>query len=141
MAKSPTPLWNEIRRQGQQILHAVQSEIAGLEQQLDALRREADRWRSVLQGKGGPIPRGVGGKLGRGGSKRLSMGGRSALSRGPSVDWDAVLKRLPATFTSGDLEKSTPKLKSRPRARIMALARWSKAGAIKKVESGKYRKA
>lgn len=141
MAKSPTSLWNEIRRQGQQILHAVQTEIAGLEQQIDALRREADRWRSVLQGKGGSLPRGARGKIGRGAAaNRLSLGGRPAL-RGPSVDWDAVLKRLPATFTSADLEKSTPKLKSRPRARIMALARWSKAGAIKKVESGTYRKA
>ena len=99
------------------------------------------RWALLLHGGAGAIPRGARGKLGRGAAKRPSLGGRSALRRGPSVDWDAVLKRLPTTFTSADLEKSTPKLKARPRARIMALARWSKAGAIKKVESGKYRKA
>jgi hypothetical protein len=146
MAKS-TSLWNEIRRQGQQILRAVQSEIAGLEQQLESLRREADRWRAVLQGRAtralpkGLRPKAAGGGRGAAGAKRRAAVRRTAARRGPSVDWDAILKKLPRTFTSADLEKSTPALKARPKARVMALARWSKGKAIVKIESGKYRKA
>jgi hypothetical protein len=43
--------------------------------------------------------------------------------RRPSVDWDAILAKLPRSFTTEDLAKATPALKGNPLARNIALAR------------------
>jgi len=76
-------------------------------------------------------PRGASTKITRKPKKRTS----------PPVDWEKVLGRLPESFTMKELEKATPALKEHRQTRNIALARWSRSGAIKKVGDGKYSKA
>jgi hypothetical protein len=51
----------------------------------------------------------------------------------PAVDWDAVLAKLPKSFTGEDLAKATAALKGNSLARNIALARWSRAGRSRKI--------
>jgi hypothetical protein len=53
---------------------------------------------------------------------------------------DAVRARLPRAFTTADRAKATPSLKAHPLSRKVVLARWSRAGAIKKSGPAKYAK-
>jgi hypothetical protein len=50
------------------------------------------------------------------------------------------LGRLPKSFGKTELERATPSLSKYPKARVMALARWSRGKQIRKVSAGKYRK-
>jgi hypothetical protein len=50
---------------------------------------------------------------------------------------DAILAKLPKSFTSAHLAKATPTLKGNSLARNIALARWSRAGSIEKSDDGK----
>jgi hypothetical protein len=108
-----------------------------MQEQLESLHREANRWRAALQSEGRSVGRTARAANGAQTSKKRGAKRKTA-RRGPSVDWDGVLKRLPKTFTSAQLEKATPALAKNPKARVMALARWSRAKAIKKVGDGKY---
>ncbi|MBM4268827.1 MAG: hypothetical protein FJ144_19800 [Deltaproteobacteria bacterium] len=141
-------LLNRLQVQGRQVYSALQAEIERMQDQLEGLRREASRWRAALQGDRRSSRTSTATKTShtakgrkRGAAKKTrGATKRKAARRGPTIDWDGVLKRLPKTFTGADLEKATPVLAKRPKARVMALARWSRAKAIKKVGDRTYAK-
>lgn len=122
--------FSNVRKQAQRALGAVLNEIRRREADLHRLVEQAERWRAALGGTG-QTPAAAG-------TKRA--GGKKASRKSPEVDWDAVLGKLPDSFTPEDVAKRTPKLAKYPKARVMALARWSRGKQIKKVGEGKYRK-
>ncbi len=65
---------------------------------------------------------------------------KRAVRRSPTIDWDAVLEKLPGQFAMGDIAKATPELEKVPQARVIALARWARAKKIRKTGKGKYRR-
>lgn len=140
-------LLTRLQHQGRQVYSALQAEIERMQDQLEGLRREASRWRAALQGDGrssraSSATKAISGQGGKRATAKKARGAakRKAVRRGPTVDWDGILKRLPKTFTSADLEKATPVLAKRPKSRVMALARWSRAKVIKKVGERTYAK-
>ena len=132
-------LFTRLQTQSRRVYGALQGEIERMQSQLDGMRAEANRWRAAL---GGPSPRGAAAATTSGAKtpKKRAAAKRKPARRGPAIDWDGVLKKLPKTFTSEQLAKATPKLASNPKARVMALARWSRAKAIKKIADKKYAK-
>ena len=61
--------------------------------------------------------------------------------RARTVDWDAVLKNLPETFTTDAMARMKA-MQGKSRLQLNpAVARWVKAGKIKGLERGKYQKA
>jgi hypothetical protein len=134
-------LIDQLQNHGRRIYSSLQAEIARMESQLEALQDQMSRWRGALSGGGAPRGRGRSAAApgAKGARKKIARRGRP-VRRSPSVDWDTVLKRVPKTFTMDDIAKRTPKLAKFPRARIMAVARWSRGKEIKKLADGKYRK-
>lgn len=76
--------------------------------------------------------------------KALSVIGGKQRARGRAgrmVNWDNVLKRMPATFTMDDLAR-TRAGKSRPRPYLnQVVLRWKRKGIIKSAGRGTYSKA
>ena len=148
-----------IEAQGRQVLKLIDTEIMELERRLRELRDQAARWAAAVgksvgrarRGPGRPPGRPRGRPPGRPSgrpaeaakprAKAVSRKRRPAKRASPSVDWEAVLKRLPKKFSKDDLQRATPKLKAHPQARVIAVARWSRSGQIKKVGEGQYQKA
>jgi hypothetical protein len=135
-----------IEAQGRQVLKLIDAEIVELEKRLLDLRDQAARWAAAVGMSGKGTRRGPGrppgsaktsGKTQAKGAVRKARAKRAS----PPVDWDAVLKRLPKRFSKQELERATPKLKAHPQARVIAVARWSRSGEIKKVGEGQYQKA
>lgn len=141
MARSKSSIFETLEAQGRQVLKLLNAEIGELEGRLEELRDQAGRWAAAI-GLGGK-PSGPGRRRG-GGAVGVAVaapkkGPRRRVS--PAVDWEAVLKKLPKKFSKADLERATPKLKEHPQARVIAVARWSRAQQIKKVADGLYQKA
>jgi len=76
------------------------------------------------------------------------LGGDRARTRRPrargksnvTVDWNSVLKGLPATFTLDHIARKRA-LKSKPRVYLrQAVFRWAKQGKIKRIGQRRYRK-
>jgi len=72
------------------------------------------------------------------------LGGGSArtrrMRRGPRVDWNSVLRGLPATFTLNHIARKRA-LKSKPRVYLrQAVFRWAKQGKIKRIGQRRFRK-
>jgi hypothetical protein len=141
MARSKSSIFETLEAQGRQVLKLLNAEIGELETKLEELRDQAGRWASAI---------GLSGQSSGPGRRRGSAGGavvaapkksgpRKRVS--PAVDWEAVYKKLPKKFSKADLERATPKLKDHPQARVIAVARWSRAQQIKKVGDGMYQKA
>jgi hypothetical protein len=124
-----------IQSEGLKLLATLEAEIREREAELAGLQANAAKWLAAL--KLGTERRGPGRPKG---SVSVTRRGASAKPKraSPSVDWDAILAKLPKSFTKEDLEKATPGLKAHAQARNVALARWSRAGSIKKNGPGKY---
>ena len=61
--------------------------------------------------------------------------------RKTATDWDAVLKALPSQFSVGEITKvSQVKTKSKVYL-YQIIAKWTKAGKIKNLAKGRYKKA
>jgi hypothetical protein len=145
MARPATSLIERIQAEGRKFLGVIEAEIHERQAELEGLRAQASQWLAAIGGakakgrRGRPPGKATAtGRTGRVAS--VKKGGRPKRNS-PAVDWDAVLKRLPKEFTMAQLERATPKLKQHRQTRNIALARWSRGGAIKKVGDGKYRKA
>jgi hypothetical protein len=145
MAKPATSLIERIQAEGRKFLSVIEAEIHERQTEIEGLREQASQWLAAI---GGAKPRGRGRPPGRAASGTGRAGRVAAVKKAgrpkrnsPAVDWEAVLKRLPKEFSMAQLERATPKLKQHRQTRNIALARWSRAGAIKKVGAGKYRKA
>ncbi len=72
------------------------------------------------------------------------LGGQRArtrrMRRGPRVDWNSVLRGLPATFTLNHIARKRA-LKSKPRVYLrQAVFRWAKQGKIKRIGRRMFRK-
>jgi hypothetical protein len=144
-----------IEAQGREVLKMIDKEIVELERRLGELRDQAARWaaavgasvRGARRGPGRPPGRPRGRPPGRPAlvakvvAKAVARKRRPAKRSSPPVDWEAVLKRLPKKFSKDELARATPKLKAHPQARVIAVARWSRSGQIKKVADGQYQKA
>jgi hypothetical protein len=132
---------DRIQAEGRKFLATIEAEIRERATELDGLRANAAKWLVALNG-GAPKKRGPGRPKGSVSTKPAQAVGRAPAPKpkrsSPTVDWDAILAKLPKSFTSDDLAKATPALKAHAQARNVALARWSRAGAIKKSAPGKY---
>ena len=138
--KTKSTLLQNLEAQGRRVLGMIQQEIRDLEGQLEHLRDQAERWAAALERRTRPDrPRSSGKKKVPSRAKKKTAK-KSARRTSPQVDWDAILGKLPKTFTSADVAKRTPKLSKYPKARVMALARWSRQKKIEKVGDGKYQK-
>ena len=136
MPRTESP-FDQIQSDGRRFAAVLQAEIAEREAELEALRDHAGRWLAALNG-GAPAKRGPGRPKGSGTAKKARAPKPKRSS--PPVDWGAVLAKLPKAFTTADFEKATPALKDHRQARNVALARWSRLGAVRKMGAGKYRK-
>jgi hypothetical protein len=130
-------LLEDIQNEGRKLLATLEAEIRQRETELAGLQANAAKWLAALnmgssqrRGPGRP-PKALAATTHRAPAAKPK---RSS----PSVDWDAILAKLPKSFTKEDLEKATPSLKAHAQARNVALARWSRAGSIKKNGPGKY---
>jgi hypothetical protein len=141
MARSKSSIFETLEAQGRQVLKLLNAEIGELEGRLEELRDQAGRWASAIGISG--KPRGPGRPRGSAGGAvaAVKKAGRPRQRVSPAVDWETVLNKLPKKFSKADLERATPKLKAHPQARVIAVARWSRAGQIKKVGDGLYQKA
>jgi len=144
MAKKKSSLLKNLESQGRRVLTLIQGEIRDLEGQLEDLRDQAARWASALERRTRPAGRRSAAKATKRRTGTRRKGKTAARKRArrtsPRVDWDAVLTKLPKTFTMADVAKRTPNLSKHPKSRVIALARWSRGKQIKKVGDGKYRK-
>ncbi len=128
-------LLENIRSEGLKLLATLEAEIRERESELAGLQANAAKWLAALnlggQRRGPGRPKGS-----------VSVSKRAAAAKptrpSPSLDWDEFLAKLPKSFTKEDLEKATPTLRAHAQARNVALARWSRAGSIKKNGPGKY---
>jgi len=72
--------------------------------------------------------------------KRLKTRRRGRGKRGVTVNWNSVLKGLPATFTLNHIARKRA-LKSKPRVYLrQAVFRWAKQGKIKRIGQRRFRK-
>jgi len=138
MATKKSTLLQSLEAQGRRVLTVLQKEIADLEGQLTHLRDQAERWAAALEQR--TRPTNPSSATGAPKGKRKKAAKKRARRTSPAVDWDAVLERLPRTFTMQDIAKRTPKLANHPKSRVVAVARWSRMKAIQKIGDGKYRK-
>jgi hypothetical protein len=137
-------LFETIETQARNVIELIEAEMADLRGRLAQLEDQHARWAAVLAGS--PPPRGArhraavraatdGPKPGR--KPRAPRAARRAT---PQLDWEDVLRGLPDRFSAAVLESATPTLADNPRARIVAVARWSRAKQIRKVGAGLYEK-
>jgi len=136
-------LFETIEVQARQVITLIEEEMADLEGRLAKLRDQHTRWTEVLVGS--PPPR----DARRGRPPRRSTGEPTASKprspkvarpSPPQVDWDEVLRGLPDRFSMVAIATVTTALAENPRARIVAIARWSRAKQMKKVGEGVYEK-
>lgn len=149
MPKGSASLLDQIQTQGKKVMAAIEAEIAERQGQIDDLREQASRWLAAMGGaakKRRGRPPGSGKKAGAAGAAHRADRSGPAKKAGkakrtsPPVDWEKVLAKLPTSFTMDDVAKVTPSLKEHRQTRVIAVARWSRSGAITKVGEGKYRK-
>lgn len=129
-------LLDNIQNEGRKLLATLEAEIKEREAELAGLHANAAKWLAALN-LGSSQRRGPGRPKGSVSAVRRPAAAKPKRSS-PSVDWDAILAKLPKSFTKEDLEKATPSLKAHAQARNVALARWSRSGSIKKAGPGKY---
>jgi hypothetical protein len=139
-------LLGTIEAQARHVLGLIEVEIVDLEDRLAKLREQHARWSSVLVSSPAPSE----GRRARARkddktpaeakTRRRAAAPKPAKPAGPSIDWSEILKGLPSRFSSADIEAATPELAQNPRARIVAVARWSRAKQLKKIAAGQYEK-
>ena len=112
------PLLTTLQRQASTALASVAKEIRQREHELATLKAEAARWQNLLREP-----------TGENGLAASARRKRSAKQR--RLDWSAILKGLPARFTTKDIAQKSGK----PIAQVYAyVSRWTKD---KKVRRGK----
>ncbi len=113
-------LLTSLQREASRALAALRTEIAQRERELAALKAEATRWQSVLQGPA----KGVG---------LVVTPPRMSPSKRPRLDWSAILKELPSRFTTKDVAQKTGK----PIAQVYThLSGWMKEKKVRRVKDG-----
>ena len=136
-------LLETIEAQGRHVITLIEEEMADLRGRLSKLQDQHARWTAVLLGA--PPTR----DARRVGSRPRSTGEPKGIKPRPpkvdrpspaKIDWDEMLRVLPDRFTMTDVGTVTPALAENPRARIIAIARWSRAKKIEKVGDGLYEK-
>jgi len=136
-------LLETIEAQAKHVITLIEEEMADLRGRLSKLQDQHARWTAVLLG--GPHTR----DARRVGLRPRSTGEPKASKPRPpkvgrpspaKIDWDEVLRGLSDRFSMTDVETVTPALAENPRARIIAIARWSRAKKIEKVGAGLYEK-
>ena len=104
------------------------SELASLKTQLSKLQGV----QSLLEGNRA---------RGRGKPRPARRKARTARRRTRVIDWNSVLKALPATFSLDNLAKNSAVIR-KPRAYLrQMLSRWVKARKVKRTGRGEYQKA
>jgi hypothetical protein len=99
----------------------LHKEIAQRGQELTTLKTAAARWQSMLQGPAS----------GDGAAAIPPSHARS--SKRPRLDWDTILKQLPARFTTKDIAQKAGK----PIAHAYtSVSRWVKDKKVRKVKDG-----
>lgn len=136
-------LLGTIEAQARHVLGLLEEEIAELEERLGKLKEQHARWSSVLSGA--PTP--TGSRRGRPPKAAVTdevqtrkRARKAPKPAGPAIDWNEVLKGLPSRFGMAEIAAATPELDPNPRARIVAVARWTRAKQLKKTGSGQYEK-
>jgi len=113
-------LIDTLRQQATKTLASLQEEIAKREQELADLKAEAERWQSML----GEKPK----------AATLSPAPRPAQAAPqPRLDWNAILKELPATFTAKDVAEQSNKPLQSVYTRVFY---WVRTGKVTKTKSG-----
>jgi hypothetical protein len=113
-------LLTSLQREANRALAALRTEIAQRERELAALKAEATRWQSVLQGPA----RGVG---------LVVTPPRMSPSKRPRLDWSAILKELPTRFTLQAVAQKAGK----PLGHVYVyMSRWRKDKKVRKVAGG-----
>src|SRR4051812_11264262 len=96
--RAALPVLTTFQRQAAKTLTVLQKEITQCEQELVALKTEASRWQTVLQGPA------------RGdGASAVPALRKSSRPKQHRLDWNAIFKALPARFTSKDLAQKSGK--------------------------------
>jgi hypothetical protein len=138
-------LLDTIETQARHVLKLIEGEIADLEERLSKLRDQHARWTAVLVGSP-DVPQTKRAQPARVSAAtkpkvRQRRAPKPARPTSTSVDWSQVLESLPQRFTTDDLDAATASLGGNRRARILAIARWSRAQQICKLVEGVYEKA
>jgi hypothetical protein len=115
------PLLAGLHREATNTLAALRHEITQREHELAALKAEAARWQSVLQGP--PVRR-----------------ARPAVAPPPvppakrlRLDWSAILKELPTRFTTQEVAQKAGKP---PGHVYVYMSRWMKDKKVRRVQDG-----
>ena len=113
-------LLTSLQREARRALAALRKEIARRERELAALKAEATRWQSVLQGPA------------RGGGLGVTPP-RLSPSQRPRLDWSALLQELPTRFTIRAVAQKAGK----PLGHVYVyMSRWMKDKKVRKVAGG-----
>ena len=136
---SRQPLLTTLTQQATKALAALHKEITKREQELATLKAEAVRWQNVMRGPPGPgrtagiVPapppplRPMGKIVGP------AVAPRVPLPKRPRLDWRAILKELPARFTTKDVAQKAGK----PLGHVYVyVSRWMKDKKVRRVEEG-----
>jgi hypothetical protein len=136
-------VFDTIEAQARHVLKLIEHEIADLEERLGKLRDQHARWTAVLLGAPDPPQKKRARRAKPSAPTARKVHRRTvptAQPASPPIDWSEVLKALPRRFTMDDLEAATASLGENRRARIVAIARWSRARQIGKLVDGVYEK-
>ena len=141
-------IFDRLQVEGSKFLKVVEAEIRERQAELDDLREKANQWLAAMGGtapKRRGRPPGSGRKAGPAAAPEAARPSvvkkpAKAKRKSPPVDWEKVLGKLPKAFTMDDVAKATPALKEHAQTRVIAVARWSRSGAITKTGPGKYKK-
>jgi hypothetical protein len=113
-------LLTTLKQQAKKALASLQKEIARREKELTALQGEVSRWESVLSGQS---------RLGR-----TTAGARGRHKPGSTrLDWNAVLTKLPSSFSVKQVAEETGKPIQQAYAGV---SRWVTDKKVKKGKNG-----
>lgn len=114
------PLLTSLQREATKALATLRQEITQRARDLAELKAEAARWQSVLPGHARAA-----------GTAAVSSPTRAR--KRPRLDWNMILRKLPATFTATEVATKAGK----PIDQVYVhVSRWKKDKKIRKVENG-----
>src|SRR5712691_6601925 len=114
------PLLAGLQRGATKTLAALRQEITQRAHELAALKAEAARWQSVLQG---PARR----------ARPAVAPPPVPPAKRPRLDWSAILKELPTRFTPQEVAQKAGKP---PGHVYVYMSRWMKAKKVRRVKDG-----
>ena len=116
----PHPILITLKRQAASALTSLQQEIAQRERELTELKAEAARWQSMVRGHARV-------------ASTTAVSSPTRARQRPRLDWNAILRQLPATFTAQEVVATAGK----PIEQIYThVSRWKNAKKIRKVANG-----